>query len=606
MIFTYDDIVSELKTRLSLLNDWSTSLFFGIYERINDMIAYATEKSAYYADFFYKEAGWITATLIDSIMPTCKILSYIPHRKIGASGNLILSADPTFSASYAYTGESVIIHKWKQFKNINGDTFVYCTEETIYYKGTVGNLEVPVAEGVYTEYIYTALGNPNEVITIYSDSIDNDNIEVFIVDSNNDILYTVNICGVDDVANELFFINDLNNYYCKIQNANDFQSVTFTFGNGTTVKQLSANTRVMIKYAATNGSEGDIASTGIIVSIQDALYDAIDNEATLYVTNNEEISNGQDIETLEEIKYNAPNLWQSGYRAGTKADWAILLENHSYIHKAKVWSNEDLASPSSLDINKIFVTAVSTDSSYLTPSQQAEVTLYMKNYKSPSEIMSWQDLKIIWLLAIINARIENVAFTTIDNLINETLDDNYGILNVDFKQNIYESDFSEKLNEIENLSFHNSELYYMEKNFNAVTSAHQLIALYNSGSASDKILLKPQTLKVYVNTYASGVTQVARDATGAGTITGMNSHIISGGVINYNTGIISFNDVYITPARFGVQNTEGTATPGTYQLSVAYQTQDGNSGQAGNIRLPYDYLITDVDSDYIITTLEYL
>lgn len=606
MLFTYDDIVTELKTRLSLLSDWVKSLFFGVYERINDMIAYATEKAAYYAEFFYKEAGWTTATLRESVMPTCKILSYTPHRKIGASGYLALSADSTFSTTYSYTGESVIIPKWTQFKNTEGDTFVYSTEETIYYKNTVGSLEIPVAEGVYTEYIYTALGNQSEVITIYSDSIDNDNIEVFIVDANNTVLYTVNICGKNDIANELFFINDLNNYYCKIQTANDFQSVTFTFGNGTTVKQLSANQRILIKYAITNGSDGDIGSTGVIVSIQDTLYDALDNAATLYVTNGEEISNGQDNESLESIKYNAPFLWQSGYRAGTKADWAILLENHAYIHKAKVWTNEDIANPSILDVNKVFVTAVSTDGSDLTSSQQSEVTLYMKDYKSPSEVMDWQSLQIIWLLADINARIENVSFTVMNNLISETLDNNYGILNVDFKQNIYESDFSEKLNEITNLSYHNSELFYMEKNFNAVTSNHQLIAIYNSGTASEMVKLKPETLRVYLNTYASGVVQVGRDATGAGTITGMNSHTISGSAINYNTGIISFNDTYITPARFGIQNTSGTATPGTYQLSVAYQTWDGNSGQAGNIRLPYDYLITDVDSDYILTTLEYL
>lgn len=608
MNFTYNDIVTELQTRLSLLSDWVKSLFFAAYQRIIDMIAFATEKAAYMAEFLYKEAGWTTATLVESLMPICKILSYVPHRKIGASGTLALSASSTFSASYTYTGESVVIPKWTQFKNANGDTFVYSTEEKIYYKNTVGSIEIPVTEGVYTEYVYTALGNSNEVITLYSDSIDNDNFEVFIVDSNNEVLDTVNICGVNGIATELFFISDLNNYYCKVENANDFQSVTFTFGDGVTVKKLSANLRVMIKYAITKGEDGDIGATGVITSIQDTLLDGSGGEATLYVNNGEEISNGQNIESLTSIKYNAPLLWQSGYRAGTKADWAIILENHPYIHKAKVWTNEDIANPSEEDVNKIFTTAVSTDGSDLTTSQQSEVTVYMKDYKSPSEIIDWQPLKIIWLLAKINARVASGSFTVMDAAIIDALDTAYGILNVNFQQNVYDSDFTETLNNIDNMSYHNSSLYYMEKNFNSVTSNHTLLGIYNSGTALQKCLLSPKSLELYLNTYTSGVLQVGADLFGTGTISGRNSHTISGGAINYSTGVISFNDVTITsqPSVYGIQNVSGTAAPGTYQLSVAYQTVDGNSGQAGNIRLPYEYLITDVDSDYILTTLEYL
>lgn len=610
MLFDYDSIITELQNRLSLLSDWVNSLFLGVYQRIIDMIAYATEKIVYVAEFLYTEAGFITATLRESVMPVCKVLSYTPHRKIGASGNLSLSADSSFSATYVYTGESVTIPKWTQFKNSAGDTFVYCTEETIYYKNTVGSISIPVSEGVYTEYIHTALGNASEVITLYSDSIDNDNIEVFIVNSDNEVLYTVNICGVNGIANELFFINDLVNYYCKIENLNDFQGIKLTFGDGVSVRQLSANERVMIKHAITNGEDGNIGSTGIITSIQDTLYDATDTEVTLYVTNGEEISNGQDIETLTSIQYNAPLLWQSGYRAGTKADWAILLEAHSYIHKAKVWTNEDLISSNEEDVNKVFVTAVSTDGSDLTTSQRSVVNLYMKDYKSPSELIEWADLQIIWLLTKIEGWVSTGSFTAMESSIFDTLDEEYGILNVDFKQNVYESEFIDTLNNIANLDHHNSELYYMEKNFNSVTSNHTLWGIYTSGTAAQKTLLKPETLELYLNmVYMSGTPLlVGKDVTGVGSIIGQNGHSISGGAINYDTGVISFNDTTITDnlSIYGIQNTSGDVASGTYQLSVAYQTWDANSGQAGDLRLPYDYLITDVDEDYIITSLEYV
>jgi len=47
MTFDFQGIKSELKTELSLLSNWSTTLYYGVYERILDVIAYAFNKDVY-------------------------------------------------------------------------------------------------------------------------------------------------------------------------------------------------------------------------------------------------------------------------------------------------------------------------------------------------------------------------------------------------------------------------------------------------------------------------------------------------------------------------------------------------------------------------------
>jgi hypothetical protein len=611
MIFTFEGIRDELEARLSLLSDWASTLYYGTYRRITDMTAYVMDKVVYLTEFFYNEANWTTATLISSLMPKCRLLSYNPHRKQGATGNVVISKDPAFSALYTFTGYSTIIPRWTQFSNANNDVFVYSTADAVYYKNTVGNKTVAVKEGEVKTYTYTAVGDNSEVITVYSDKIDNDEIQVDIVNTDDEVLYSVRICGTSDYADELFLIEDLDNYYCKIENAYDFKSITLTFGDGVRNKKLNVNDRVKITYAETKGTEGNIESTSVIIVIVDTLTDGNGDDITLYVKNTDEISEATDIETLEEIRYNAPNIFTSGYRCGNLTDWETLLESSQYIHKVRVWSNEDLETSVSTDNNKIFVTAISADGEALTSTQQDAVVLEMKEYKSPTDIIEWKSLEIVWLLFKIDATITNQPFGVVSGQIADMLDDNYGILNVNFQENVYQSNYIAKIDELENVLHHETFCYHMEKDFSTITVNHEASVSWTSGDTStlaDQVYVTYDTVELWLEQKVSGVwaspKRIAYET--GGVLTGEGGFTITDSNINHSTNTIGFTvqTMTLNPVTYGVRDPGDDDLLG-YLLHVAYKTQDGNGEQLQDIRLPQPGLITDVDSRFIIIDMQY-
>ncbi len=52
---SYSSIKTELKTQLSLTSGWATTLFYGVYDAIVSVVAYALHKDAYLGYYLYKE-----------------------------------------------------------------------------------------------------------------------------------------------------------------------------------------------------------------------------------------------------------------------------------------------------------------------------------------------------------------------------------------------------------------------------------------------------------------------------------------------------------------------------------------------------------------------
>ncbi len=599
MTYDYDGILEELKTRLALMSNWSTTIFHGTYERLLSVIAYIMEKLVYIAEFLYRESNFNTAEKVSSIMAKVSFLDYTPYRKVGASGYIQVNANSAMSSVYTYTGYNVTIPQWTLFSDSTRNINVYTTEEAIYRTGQVGSLSIPVKEGVPKQYNYTAVGIADEKIYIYSDSTDNAEIFVYVVDANNNILSQVSVCGVDVEDKRMYFLLNPDNYYCEISNANDFSYVQILFGNGINTKKLVAGERLLIKYAETKGTLGNIAGTNVITVFKNSVYDPYGTAVTLYVTNNAEISDAKDTETIESIKYNAPSIFQTGYRAGGSLDWIGILENYPIIHKAIVWSAADIGDYTNANINKVYIAAVSNDGSDLTTTQKDDITLnYLKTRKSITEVTSFETLNTIYAKFDVTAQIDINNALTVDAAIKDGLDAEYGILNNEFSTNIYESEFYKIVSEVPNILYHTTEVYTLEKGFEYSTGDTVIaVSDYSSGVvAADQIWLQPATLEIWVETLSSGVL-VSLERAGydtSGAITSDNGYTLSSTGVNYTTNSFQF-----------VINDLAVIDPDDYNVNVSYKTIDGLGNQSNNLRVSLFNQIVDVDTNYIETVLTY-
>lgn len=586
--YTFQGIKDELEERLSLLSEWQDILPYGVYDNLFDATSYGINRHALYpAETYYRESFLKTATKYDSVIPRAEYLSYTPHRKQGASGTVQISGDSTFSSSYVYVGNNVIIPKWTSFSDETGNINIYSTSQYTYYRSSVGDLDISVKQGTPKEFSYVASGSASETITVHSPDIDNDEIEIFIVDSNGNVLHNVNILGIDVESTRMFFISDLDNYYCEIQNSYDFQSTKFVFGDGINQKKLTSGEIVLIKYADTDGDQGNIQQTGVIASIKDTIYDNLGNEATLYVTNSDEISDGTDYETIESIVENSTNLFGTGYRCGGYDDWVTIVNAHPYVYTSKIWSTDDVADDTiTNDQNKIFITAISNDGNALTQDQKDDITInYLKDKKTPTEVVSWQSLNVIFAIFRVEGIIQTDTPSIVSSQIDGVLEDTYGILNTDFKVNIYESNFTRLIDNLSNVVRHDTEIYHMEKDFNYNTQNHTILVSNTSTNESDstkQIYLLEDSLEIWLkNNLTDSLIKIAYDD--SGTITAYNN---------------TYVDILLPENKIGTDST-GLANDAT--VYTASCEISGGGAQpisiVGSSSQTIDDLVTELNSD---------
>jgi len=613
MTWTFDGIKIEIKTRLSLLSNWANTLYYGVYERIIDVIAYIIYRLIYIIQFYYRESSWTNAQRFESLATECFLLNYNYHRKIGAIGNIILSSDPNFSSSYVNTLDDVIIPRWSQFKNTSGTSNVYCTEDTTYIRNAVGNKTIPVKEGIPRSFLYAAQGIADEIIYLYPTDvvygIDNDDIDVYIADSIGTILYEVT--KVDN----LYFIDDLDNYYCTIKNVPDFSKVEITFGDGVSSPKIVAGQYVLIKYADTLGDQGNIQSTNIVTAIESSLYNIYGTDVTnlLYVTNTESISDGSDFEDIESVRNNAPALFQSGQRCGSLLDWISILKNIPYIYNCDIWTINDIGGSSlASELNTVYLVAISSTGDDLTLAQQTDAELnYLREAKSPTETITWQALEKVYAFFDINAKINNLTTDVVSTQIKDAIVAEYATLNTNFMTNIYESAYNSVINSVEDIVYHNTSLYNMEKNVSKEAINETIIPSYTNietTELTEQVWLVEDSLKIwYKQKIEDEWSTVKQIAASSGTIIYSympSSFTITGGTINYAT-----NQYTYTISGSGLVPdipNPGSADPDGYLLYLSYQTKDGNNNMQNCIRLSKKYQITDVDEDFIFTTLNYI
>ena len=608
--FSFSTIVNTLTERLKLQTLWSRPLFHTVYQILIETLSFGISKLAYLSYALGIEASWWNARQIKSIMPKTRALSYIPKRNQCPFGAVNVSPDSTFNTSYIYRGYSISIPKWSKLSDDNGNNISFVSEDYIYYRDYTGNLSINIKVGTPKTYRYVTTGSVDETFYITSSLIDNDEIEAYIIDDNDNILYTINILERD----KLKFTTDLENYYCEIATLDDFSGIYIKFGDQVNTKTIPTGSNILIKYAETNGESDNITVSDVLTKFIDVLYDSLGNETTLYIDQSEAISDGSNSETLEEIKYNAPVSFDTAYNLNRLSDYETFLPaNVSYIRKFIAWTNESIGgSMSGIDGQTIYGSAVSNDGSDLTESQKEDTLLtWIKPYKAPSEIFEWHSLQKIYLRLKSNVYLlsnygitPSIIIQNINNLHYNT----YNVLNVDFKQNVYNSDLCSLLQTISGIKRNSTELWYMETGLDYTEDNYQIKTLVSNieeTQTQKQILLKMNAIEILLKRKISGVWQNAEivGLSVGNIIQGQNDYSITGSSIDYINGWVSFtiqdiaNDV--DHSIYGeLITTDSDSISLGYQVSISYQTTDGDLKQDNDFRLSTFYYIGDVDVLY--------
>lgn len=409
---------------------------------------------------------------------------------------------------------------------------------------------IPVREGVPATYRYVAIGNLNEKIPIFSDSIDENGIEVYLLNANNSVNYQI------PIVEDLYFVNQIETYTCEVENFADYTGLFVKFGDNITSKQLQEGDIILIYYSTNTGSLGNIKSSGIISKPLTAITNFLGETEDIYVTNVDQIIGGTDLETITQIKKQYSRSYGNSRQLTKRDAWEAAIEEKAYIYKSKVWTELDLATVSNVSLissgkqNYHYITAVNSEGDTITPAQQNDITFnVLIPRKSPVDAIFWQPLNKIRIKFSIFAEINNtISFTDMKTRISSKLKADYGVLNLNFAQSIYNSNYVRTIDLLQDIVRHESTAYYAEENIPISTTGNTAAkdflatktAYYNS--LEEKVLLVENSTQVWIRRKINSVWfPPLKIAQSEGTnVSGTNFFAFSGNII-YNNDSITDN-----------------------------------------------------------------
>lgn len=350
----FDQIKNSLKQFLRGQPEFSDYDFEGAgLSVLLDILSYNTHYNALYNNFAINELFLDSATKRDSIVSRAKELGYTPRSASCSQAVLNMS----ITATDAEIASAVIsIPKYTPFtSSVNGTTFSFYTTETLSavknFSGVYNFGNFTVKEGSPLTYKYTVSDGQRYIIP--NANADISTLTVKVQDSSSSTNFTTftNANNIIDVrsTDTAYFVREIENQLYEV-----------IFGDDIIGKKLSSGNVVHLEYFVTNRS----AANGARVFN----YNGASVDGTIALTVVTPSFNGNDIETIESIKYNAPKFYSAQNRAVTNEDYKTLIYNGFPEAKSiSVWGGHESTPPV---YGKVFICIKPYSTDSLTTTQK--------------------------------------------------------------------------------------------------------------------------------------------------------------------------------------------------------------------------------------------
>jgi hypothetical protein len=293
---------------------------------IIDLLAYNTYYNSVYTNMVASEAFLATAQKRNSVVALAGSLNYTPRS--------VTSAKMTGTLALTVVGApaSISVPVGTRFEaTIDGVVYYFINREPVTVFSTAGvysQANVTLTEGrlVNEKYTYDIL-TPNQRFVINNAGVDTSTLQVRVVNSSSDSTTRIYTKSENATAltgsSEVYFLEEIEDGKFEI-----------FFGDNIIGKALSHGNIISLDYVVSVGALGNgVQSVTLNSSISGA------TAATF--TPLDQASGGEDRESVERIKFNAPKAYASQNRAVTSEDYSALILREPNVGSVLVWGGED-------------------------------------------------------------------------------------------------------------------------------------------------------------------------------------------------------------------------------------------------------------------------
>lgn len=552
----FDTIKQNLRTFLASQEEFSDYNFDGAgLSVLMDILAYNTHYNGTLAHFLANEMFLDSAIKRNSVVSIAKTLGYTPTSRRSAVANITFEVDPPDS----YTGTSYTLSRNTVFTaKVGNTTYNFYPKEdltsplvTLLSNQTGFSFTTDLIEGKRVENRFVVdQSNTSGPFVLPNVNIDTTTLRVRVQQSAANLnttswTYFEDVLGLDPTTRAFFLEEGPSGLY------------EIRFGDDILGASLDVNNIVLIDYIVSSGS----GANNISVFTATGTFTSSGEIKTIYV--NENSAGGQEKQSIDSIRYNAPKFNATKNRVVTATDYETLIKSRfSNVNSITVWGGEENIPPI---YGKVFISIQPLPGSVIT---QADRDIIARDIIRPRSVVSIQPEFVdpittylsLDITANYNKTITTLTSSRIETEIRSVVN-NYFTNNLNkLQKNFYYSKLSAAVNATTQSIFSNSIQITMHRRIPVFSnSVEQYTEYFNTGlepgtfySTYFTTTITGQDYQVYI-TDNDGILALNRVSDGVVLLSNV-------GTIDYLTGTVDLPQLNIkslsggqTELRFYVQ-----------------------------------------------------
>ena len=394
----FDQIKDQIRQYLRSNSNFTDFDFEGSNMSILiDILAYNTYISAFNSNMVVNESFLDSATLRENVVSLARNIGYVPRSR--------KSAQAVINFDFKFNGNSNTVKLNKGLVCVgasNNTSFTFSIPEDVIAASPVdqgSNILVNpprtakfenliVYQGTLLKKNFVVNGSLDQRFILENSFIDTESIRVFVrkggATAGLEYSRIDNITALDSTSN-IYLIQEIKD-----------EKYELLFGDGFFGTKLGDGDIIEISYIITDGKAGN---DGKFFSYSaDAVDDAgnpLAASATPIINTIQNAKGGGDIEDIESIKYIAPRVYSSQYRAVTTKDYEAIVQSvFPDAESVSVVGGEELDPP---EFGTVVLSIKPRNATFLSDFTKTRILDELKNYAIAGINQRIVDLKILYI-----------------------------------------------------------------------------------------------------------------------------------------------------------------------------------------------------------------
>ncbi len=382
----FNTLRAQIKDYLRSNSNFSDFDFEGSnFSILIDTLAYNSYITSYNTNMAVNESFIDSATLRENVVSLARNIGYVPRSKKSSVATISFNVDVSDSPASTIKLNAGLV----ALGSVQGGSYTFSIPDDItvsaYSNGIASFNNISIYEGNYlTKTFKVNSSEANKRYILPNSNIDTSSIRV----EAGGFTYNAytNIFNIDS-SSRLFLVQEIEDEKYQI-----------LFGDDILGKKPEHGENITVSYIVTNGQDGNNAANFNFAGKLTYRSGAADVDITSgisLITTTQSSENGDDIESIDNIKYLAPRVYASQYRAVTSNDYVGLLPFlYPNIDSVSAYGGEELDPP---EFGKVYITIKPKNGEILSSVAKDSIKNNLKRYTVAGIKQELIDLKYLYV-----------------------------------------------------------------------------------------------------------------------------------------------------------------------------------------------------------------